>query len=66
MSIRPSLDWHREHAVHDEDDEHVVPDHHVAVEVDGRPLRQHHVEGATWKKIDRWDLFKVTQTSPKK
>ena len=41
-----SLDWHGEHAVHDEDDEHVVPHHHVPVEVHRRPLRQNDVEGA--------------------
>ena len=45
-----SLDGDGEHAVHDEDDEHVVPHHHVPVEVHRRPLRQHHVEGTPWKR----------------
>ena len=53
LSRLSSLDGHGEHAVHDEDDEHVVPHHHVSVEVDGRPLRQEHVEGAAWEWEER-------------
>jgi hypothetical protein len=41
------LDGDGHHAVHDEEDKHVVPDHHVAVQVQARVLGAQNVEGAT-------------------
>lgn len=41
---RAPLDRHRHHAVHREDDEHVVPDHDVSVQLQPALLRSQSVE----------------------